>query len=95
MRFPSMGYPHDRYAATIRIADSLIDLHDVIALQETHGSQADLDEMSSRHGDFQFFGTFYDGGAEGGLVMAARKSLISTFDMVQLRPIVPGRIAIS
>ena len=93
-RFPSMGYPHDRYAATIRIADSLIDSHDVIALQETHGSQVDLDEMSSQHGDFQFFGTFCDGGAEGGLVMAARKSLILMFDMVQLRQIVPGRIAI-
>jgi exonuclease III len=73
---------------------------DIILLQETHGSEADLSSLRRQFLDFVFRGSFCDSHSCGGLVFAIRKQFLGKYGdsellakVLRVRPVVPGRIA--
>jgi endonuclease/exonuclease/phosphatase family metal-dependent hydrolase len=73
---------------------------DIILLQESHGSEADLSSLRRHFLDFVFRGSFCDTHVSGGLVFAIRKKFLEKYGdpvllakVLRVRQVVPGRIA--
>jgi endonuclease/exonuclease/phosphatase family metal-dependent hydrolase len=96
--FGSVQSSHQRVRWKQRTAAQLLTAHQVVALQEVHGNEADLGVLAGRHGTHHFFGTFcesvgaYDNSRAGGVILAIDKRLCSRVGDVCVEVLEEGRV---
>jgi hypothetical protein len=76
----------------------LVKLHHIVVLQETHGTEHDLNTIRHMHPQHYIRGSFTDSGRGGGLVFIIDPNLATAYNVhdseqVTVHHIIPGRVA--
>ena len=79
---------------SFKFLSRILDSHDIVFLQETHGNIADLGVLIRKFPGFDFFGSFSGNPASGGVVICLARSVRSEFDSCHCVWLQPERILV-
>ena len=89
--FGSVYGDHTRQHEKHNIVRRLVQKHQVVFMQETHGTREDVVSLERDVPRYRHFGSFWENAAAGGVTISIASSLYSQFALVQVDEIVPGR----
>ena len=81
--------------AKLQTLEVLLARGQLVAVQECHGSDADMDALRTAQRHHEFFTSFHEqGAAKGGICIAVCKKLKSSFSAANFKVIEAGRVAV-
>ena len=89
--FVHHSYDQDKYKKKLAKIRRLLDTCTVVAIQESHGTEEDLQELLKLWPDVRGYGTFHSNPAAGGSLILVRRSFSSSASSSYHRPLEPGR----
>eukprot|EP00959_Pyramimonas_sp_CCMP1952_P308114 6448293-Pyramimonas_sp.AAC.1 len=91
--FGSVWGSHDLQVRAYKCVGDLMSAHDIVCMQETHGTPSDAISLEQDFKEHRHFGSFCaDQPGAGGVVTSVRKSLREQFENVAFSEVVKGRI---